>query len=53
MGRTCGTFGGKGEVHTGLQWGNLRDGDHLKHPGVDGRIILEWIFERLDEEVRT
>jgi hypothetical protein len=25
----------------------------LKDPGVDGRIILEWIFERLDEEVRT
>jgi hypothetical protein len=27
---------------------NLRVGDHLKDPDVDGRIILKWIFERLD-----
>jgi hypothetical protein len=35
------------EVHTGLWWGNLREGDHLEDLGVDGRIILKWIFERL------
>jgi hypothetical protein len=35
MGRTCGTWG-RGEVHTGLSWENLREGDHLKDPGIDG-----------------
>jgi hypothetical protein len=25
-------------------WGDLRDGDDLKDPGLDGRIILQWIF---------
>jgi hypothetical protein len=24
------------------------EGDHLIDPGVDGRIILKWTFERLD-----
>jgi hypothetical protein len=34
-------------VHTGLQWGNLREEDHLDDPCVDGRIILKLILERL------
>jgi hypothetical protein len=46
MGRTCGTYGK--EVHTGFLRGNLREGDHLEDPGVDGRIMLQWVFERLD-----
>jgi hypothetical protein len=37
---------GTGQVHTGFKWENLRDGDHLEDPGVDGRIILKLIFEK-------
>jgi len=31
-------------VCTWFWWGNLREGDHWGDPGVDGRIILGWIF---------
>ena len=36
------------EVHTGFQWGNPREGDHLADRGVDGRIILKCILEKWD-----
>jgi hypothetical protein len=36
----------RGEVRTGFWWGNLREGDHLEDPDVDGRIILKWIFKK-------
>jgi hypothetical protein len=45
MGRTCRTCGGE-EGHTGFWWGNLRERDHLEDPGIDGMIILNWIFEK-------
>jgi hypothetical protein len=32
-------------VHTGFWWGDLREGDHLEGPGVDG-IILKWILKK-------
>jgi hypothetical protein len=31
---------GRGEVFVGFWWGNLREGDHLGDPDVDGRTIL-------------
>jgi len=30
---------GEGEVYIEFWWGNLREGDHLEDPGVDGSII--------------
>ena len=35
MGGACSTCGGRGEMFTGLWWGNLRKRYHLEHPGVD------------------
>jgi hypothetical protein len=35
-------------VHTGFWWGDLREGNHLGDPGIDGRIILKGIFKKSD-----
>jgi hypothetical protein len=37
---------GRGEAYTGFWWGSLRARDHSEEPGVDGRIILRWIFRK-------
>jgi hypothetical protein len=35
-----------GEVHTGFWWGELRVRYNLEDIGIDGRIILKWIFRK-------
>jgi hypothetical protein len=37
---------GRREACTGFWWGNMRERDHWKDPGVDGKIILRWIFRK-------
>jgi len=32
-------------------WGNLREKDHLEDSGVEGRIILRWMFRTWDVRV--
>jgi len=39
---------GRREVYTGFWFENLRERDHLEDPGVDGKIILSWIFRKWD-----
>jgi hypothetical protein len=48
MGGACGAVGGKKEECTRCWWENLRERGHWGDPDVDGRIILRWIFRRLD-----
>jgi len=39
---------GGGEAYTGFWWVNLRETDHLEDPGIDDKIILRWIFRKLN-----
>jgi hypothetical protein len=39
---------GRREVCTGSWWGNLRERRHWGDPDVNGRIILRWIFRKLE-----
>jgi hypothetical protein len=44
---------GRGEACTEFWWENLRERDHWEDPGIDGRIILRWIFRKWDVGVWT
>jgi hypothetical protein len=35
-----------GEVHTRLWWENLREGNQVEDLGVDGTIILKFMFKK-------
>jgi hypothetical protein len=35
-------------VCAGFWWGNLRERDLWEDPGIDGRIVLRWIFRKWD-----
>jgi hypothetical protein len=35
-------------VCTGFWWGNQVERDRVEYPGLDGRIILRWIFRKWD-----
>jgi hypothetical protein len=52
MGGACSADGGE-EACTGFWWGNWRERTQWGEPGVDGRIILGWIFKKYDVGVWT
>jgi hypothetical protein len=39
---------GRRDAYTGFWWVNLKERDHLGDPGIDGKIILRWIFRKWD-----
>jgi hypothetical protein len=45
MGRAC-TWERRGAYRVLV--GNLREGDHLEDPDIDGRTMLKWILEKWD-----
>jgi len=50
MGGACSRYVGE-EVRIQGLVGNLMERDHWEVSGVDGRIILKWIFKKWDGEI--
>jgi hypothetical protein len=44
---------GEGRGVYRVWWENLRERNHWGDPGIDGRILLRWIFRKWDVGVRT
>ena len=40
-------------MHTGYWCGNLKERGRLEDLGIDGRIILHWLFKKWDGEAWT
>ena len=37
-------------MHRGFYWRDLREGDHLEDPGIDGKIVSNIILKKLTVE---
>jgi hypothetical protein len=43
----------RGGVHRLFGWENLSEEDNLEDPGVEGMLIIKWIFEKWNGEAWT
>jgi len=53
MGGECSAYAGEEKHIQIFCGGNLKERDHLGDPGVDGSIIIIWIFRKWDVGVWT
>jgi hypothetical protein len=52
MGKACGAYGEERGVE-GYWWGSLRERSHWGDQDIDGRIILRWIFRKVEGVMGT
>jgi len=44
---------GRGEAYTGCWWGKLTERVYSEDPGVDGKMMIRWIFRKWDVRLLT